>query len=187
MSKKDKIKINDLTVDMLEKEINNQNYKSRYILLLKNTIYTVVIIFAFCIILATLVMPVFEINGDSMNPTYNDGNVVVAINTKKFKQDEIIAFYYENKILVRRIIATEGQWINIKDGIIYVDGKEITSPSNDEEAFSYGDIEYPFQVPGGQLFVLSDNRKDSQDSRYSQIGCIKRDDIVGKVIFKLFG
>lgn len=184
MNKKEKIKIDELTIDLLEKEIKKENYKSRYALLLKNTIYTIVIIFAFCIILATLVMPIFKINGNSMSPTYNDGNIVFALNTKKFKANEIIAFYYENKILVRRIVATEGEWVNIKDGIIYVDGNKVFS---DDRTFGYGDIEYPYQVPSGQLFVLSDNVKDSQDSRYSQIGCVKKDDIVGKVIFKLWG
>lgn len=187
MKKRNKkgIDITNLTIDQLENQIKNENYKSRYKSLLKNTIYTIIIIFAFCVLLATLIMPVFEIKGNSMSPTYNDGNIVVALKKSKYKSGDVIAFYYGNKILVKRVIATEGDWVNIKEGIIYTNGREIDKSSSDE-SFYYGNQEYPYQVPSNGLFVVSDNKSDTQDSRNSQIGCVEKENILGEVLFRLW-
>lgn len=177
------INISKLTSEAVEDAIKKESYKSKYYTLLKNTVFTVIVIFAFSVLIATLIMPVFEIKGDAMNPTYKDKDIVVAFNTKKLNNQDIIAFYYGNKILVKRVVAKEGQWVNIKDNKVYVDSKVIEL---NEEEIDRGDITYPYQVPSGGIFVLSDNKQDLQDSRNSQIGCVKKEDILGKVLFKLW-
>lgn len=175
-----------LTPQQIQEEIKKENYKLKYVSLLKSTIFTIMVIVAFCILLATLILPVFEIKGSSMYPTYEDGNIVVAFNTNKLYLNDVIAFYHGNKILVKRIVALSGDWVNIKDGVVYVNGEPEVEQIFKSTVEDLGDIEYPIQVPDNQIFVLSDNRSDLQDSRNSQIGCIKKEDILGKVLFKLW-
>ena len=131
-------------------------------------------------------MPVLEVKGNSMQPTYKNGDITVAFKTKKINQGDIISFYYGNKILVKRVIAGSGDWVNIKEGIVYVNGEALKESYVNDNKYDIGDIKYPYQVPDGQWFVLSDNRVDTQDSRYVQIGCVKNDDVVGKILFRLF-
>lgn len=170
----------------LEAELHNEKYKSKYKKILKSTVYILLIVVAISAIVATLVFPVLKIYGTSMSPIVNNGDIVVAIKKNKFNSSDVVAFYYNNRILVKRVIATPQDWVNIdEDGKIYVNNVLL------DESYIYGktvqgDIKYPFQVPSDSYFVLSDQREIMVDSRNKEIGCIKQEDIVGKVVFKVW-
>ena len=173
--------------DLIKQELKRENYKSRYLKILKSTIYSIFIIAAFSVLLATLVMPVFEIKGDSMSPSFNNGDIALSIKSSDLKTGDVISFYYGNKILVKRVIARAGDWVIVKeDGTIYVNGNQIEESHHQNQLMDIGDIKYPYQVPDGQWFVLSDDREDLKDSRSSLIGCIKQEDVIGKVLFKIW-
>ena len=130
-------------------------------------------------------MPVLQISGTSMEPTLKEGEIVLALKTKKIKAGDVIAFYYGNKILVKRVIATSGQWVKITDeGDVYVDGKLVDEPYVKEKKLGQGDVKFPTQVSEGSYFILGDDRDTSIDSRMEVIGCINEEDIIGKVLIK---
>lgn len=182
-----KLDIKSLTSKQVEEELKREIYKSKYIKVLKSTIYALIIIAAVATLIATLIMPVLQINGTSMSPTYNGNEIVVSIKTKNLKQGDIIAFYHGNKILVKRVIAGAGSWITIdKKGNVYVNGEVLDEPYLVEKSLGESNIEYPYQVPDGSWFVLGDNRSDSLDSRNTEVGCIKEDDVIGKILFKVW-
>ena len=138
-------------------------------------------------IVATLIMPVLQISGSSMTPTFQEGEIVFSIKTKNLKPGDIIAFYHGNKILVKRVIAGAGSWVNITiDGDVYVNGELLEENYIQEKMLGETNITYPYQVPDGSWFVLGDHREVSIDSRNSEIGCIKQEDIVGKIIFRVW-
>ncbi len=182
-----KVDIKTLTSQQVEKELKREIYKSKYIKVLKSTVYALIIIASVATLIATLIMPVLQINGTSMSPTYNGDEIVVLIKTKNLKQGDIIAFYHGNKILVKRVIASAGSWVTIdKEGNVYVNGTILDEPYVVEKNLGESDIEYPYQVPDGSWFVLGDNRSDSLDSRNTEVGCIKEDDVIGKILFKVW-
>ncbi|MBE5779159.1 MAG: signal peptidase I [Clostridiales bacterium] len=130
---------------------------------------------------------VFQIKGTSMEPTMNDGDIVVAVKTTSFKQGEVVGFYFNNKLLLKRVIATQGDWVEIdEDGNVTVNGTLLYEPYVTEKSLGISDIQYPYQVPDNSVFVLGDHRAESVDSRSSMIGCIAADEIVGRVIFKVW-
>ena len=182
-----KLSYKDLTIADIEKELKLETYKSKYKNVLMTTIYALIIIAAFAALVATLIMPVLQISGASMKPLYKEGDIVLSLKTKNITSGDIIAFYHGNKILVKRVIAKSGQWVVISDdGNVYVDGILIEEPYVTEKTLGDSDIEYPYQVPDGSLFVLGDNRTNSIDSRNSEIGSIKQENIIGKIILKIW-
>ena len=184
---KEKLDYKSLTVTKLEQELKRETYKSKYTKVLKSTIYTLIIIAAIATLTATLILPVLQISGSSMEPTYNEGEIVIAIKTNNPKPGDIIAFYHGNKILIKRVIASAGSWINIDiDGSVYVDGQKLDEPYISELSKGDTDIEYPYQVPNESWFVLSDNRFETIDSRNKEIGSIPKKDIIGKIIFRIW-
>jgi len=175
------------SVEQLEKELGRQNYKQRYRRTLKSTVCTLITAAAIAILVATLFLPVLQIYGNSMNPTLNEGNIVVSLKDADFKQGDVIAFYYNNKILVKRVICGPGSWVNIdKDGTVYVNNKPIDEPYLKEKAFGDCDIELPYQVPESRYFVMGDHRSTSVDSRSTTVGCIAEEQIVGKIVFRVW-
>lgn len=186
MSKK-KITVDSLTKNAITKELNRVKYKSKYNGLLRNTIYTLIIIIAIGAILVSLFMPVLEISGDSMNPKYLNGDIVVTFKTKNIHSGDIIAFYYGNKILVKRVIATEGNWVNISDkGDITINGEKLKEDYVIHKKAGDYSTKFPCQVKTDSYFVLSDDRNNIIDSRNEDIGLIHEDDIVGKVLFRIW-
>lgn len=188
MSKKNKeINYKSLTITQLENELKRETYKSKYIKILTSTIYALVIISAVSALVATLIMPVIQISGSSMSPTFNEGEIVVSFKTKNLESGDVIAFYHGNKILVKRVIASAGSYVNMdEEGHVYVDGNKLNENYIKDFSLSEVDIELPYQVPDGHWFVLGDNRDDSVDSRNSEIGSISQDDIIGKIIFRIW-
>lgn len=182
-----KITYEDITIDNLKAEIHRVKYKNSFSRLLRSTVYVLIIIVAISSICATLFMPVIEITDSSMKPLLNDGDIVLTVKENKFKTGDIVAFYHGNKILIKRVIGVESDFVNIdKDGIVYVNGKELKENYVKELKKGDSDIKYPVQVSDGSIFVLSDDRDVLTDSRTINVGQIKTNDIIGKVIFKVW-
>lgn len=187
MRKSIKIDYKTLTSKQIEEELKREVYKSKYIKILKSTIYSLITVAAVAALIATLVMPVLQINGSSMTPTFNEGEIVLSVKTKDLETGDIIAFYHGNKILVKRVIAGAGSWVNMDDeGNVFVDGKRIKEKYVKDKTIGDYDIEFPYQVPDGSYFVLGDHRTVSIDSRNSEIGCIEQENIVGKIVFRVW-
>ena len=175
------------SIEILEKELKRVNDRNRYRTVLKSTIYTLITVAAVAVLVATLWLPVLQIYGSSMTPTLQDGEIIFSVKTSDMEQGDIIAFYYNNKILVKRVIAGPGDWVNIdEDGTVYVNDVELDEPYLAEKAFCDADIELPYQVPDGKIFVMGDHRATSVDSRHSTVGCVAQEQIVGKIIFRIW-
>lgn len=174
-------------VEILKKELDRVNYKTKYRSVLKSTIFMLVVVAAIAVLVATTWLPVLQIYGSSMTPTLNEGEVVVSVKGSSFKQGDLIAFYYGNKILVKRCIATPGQWVDIdEDGNVYVDGNRLNEPYVKEKAFGDCDIKLPYQVPEDRYFCMGDHRETSVDSRNSSVGCIAEEQIIGRIFFRIW-
>lgn len=175
------------TMDQIQSERNRLRYQKKYKRTFQSTSAILIVVSAISILIATLWMPVLQIYGSSMSPTLMDGEIVFTAKTSKFKTGDIIAFYYDNKLLVKRVIAEAGDWVDIdEEGNVYVDGKEIDEPYIDEKAYGDTNINLPYQVPDGKVFVLGDHRAISIDSRNTSIGCVSKEQIVGKVLFRIW-
>lgn len=169
----------------LERELAREKYKNRYGMVLRSTIYTLVIVAAVAILVATLWMPVLQIYGSSMNETLQDGDIVLSVKASQMKSGDIIAFYYNNKILVKRVIAQAGDWVNIDaEGNVYVNDQFLEEPYISNKALGECDIELPYQVPENRVFVMGDHREVSVDSRSATVGCVAEEQIVGKLVFR---
>ena len=172
------------TMEQIQQERKRLQYNKRYSSTLKSTVAVLIVVAALAILVATLWMPVFQIYGTSMSPALQEGEFVVAIKSNDLKTGDICALWYGNKLLVKRVIAGPGSWVDIdKDGNVSVDGKVLDEPYLQEKAFGDCDIELPMQVPDARWFVMGDNRATSADSRNSTVGCISEEYIVGRIEF----
>lgn len=170
-------------ISQLEKELERERYKRRYQKTLRSTIYTLITVSATAILVAVLWLPVLEIFGNSMSPTLDNGQIVLSVKDDDMQTGEVIAFYYNNKILVKRVIAQSGDWVNIDtDGNVYVNGEMISEPYLPEKAFGECNISLPYQVPESHVFVMGDHRSTSIDSRNTAVGCVSVDQVVGRLV-----
>lgn len=175
------------TIEELQSELRRVRYKSRYRSVLRSTIYTLITVAAIAVLVATLWLPVLQIYGNSMTPTLQDGEIIFTVKTSDLEPGDIISFYYNNKILVKRVIAGPGEWVNIDEaGNVYVNNVPLDEPYLDEKAFGDCDIELPYQVPDGKIFVMGDHRSTSVDSRSTAVGCVAQEQIVGKILFRVW-
>lgn len=174
-------------VERLEAELKREKYRQKYRNVLHSTVYTLLVVAAAAVLIATLWLPVLQIYGESMTPTLYDGDVVISWKSSDFSTGDVVAFYYNNRILVKRVIAGPGDWVDIdQDGTVYVNKQEIVEPYVVEKAFGQCDIELPYQVPETKIFVMGDNRGVSVDSRSSSIGCVAYENIVGRLVFRVW-
>ena len=174
-------------MDVLKRELRREVYKRRFRRLLRSTLYALVIVAAVAALVATLLLPVLQIAGTSMSPTLNDGNIVVLAKTERLQTGDLCAFYYSNKILIKRVIAVPGDTLIIQsDGTVILNGSRLEEPYISEKALGECDVTFPYYVPENAYFMMGDQRATSIDSRSSVIGCVATDNLIGKLLFKVW-
>lgn len=177
----------DLGIKELRQELRRVKYNNKFAATLFNTVGTLVVVAAAAILVANLWLPILKVTGTSMSPTLQEGQVLMASKGHDFKTGDVIAFYYNNKILVKRVIAMPGDWVNISDdGTVYVNDIAIDEPYLKEKALGDCNIELPYQVPESKIFVMGDNRSVSLDSRNTAIGCVSEEQVVGRIAFAIW-
>ncbi len=175
------------TIEQLQAELKHEKYKRSFVFSLRNTIFTLVTVAAAAVLIAVLLMPVLQIYGTSMTPTLAEGEIVVSVKGTDMKTGDIVAFYYNNNVLVKRVIAQPGDWVNIsEDGTVFVNNEAIDEPYLTEKAFGECNIQLPYQVPDSRIFVMGDHRSVSIDSRNTAVGCVADEQIVGKIVFRVW-
>lgn len=171
----------------VETERKRYRWQKAYFKALRGTISVLTYVAAIAALIATLVLPVLQIEGTSMEPTLVNGDIVLLTKTTYFERGEICGFAWNNKILIKRVIGIPGDWIEIDtDGTVYRNGEKLNEPYASQIAFGECDLEFPYQVPQEQYFVLGDMRESSIDSRNTLIGCIQKDQIIGKVFLRIW-
>ena len=180
-----KLDLPDLS--LLEAELEREQYKNSFGQVLKSTVFSLLVVAAVSVLIAVLLLPVLQISGTSMTESLQDEDIVVALNSKKYKTGDIIAFYYNNNILVKRVIAAAGDWVNIDtDGNVYVNDELLDEPYISEKALGDCNIALPYQVPDGRCFVMGDHRATSIDSRNTAVGCVSNDMVIGKILVRVW-
>lgn len=181
MKRKRKLEVPE--IPLLVKELKRERRKYRVAAVVRSTFNTLLVVAAVAVLVATLLTPVLQIYGNSMTPTLVEGQFVVSVKGTDFQQGDLVSFYIGNKLLVKRVIAGPGDWVDIReDGTVLVNGEEIHEPYVRDKAFGQCDLELPYQVPESRYFMMGDHRETSVDSRSTVIGCIARDQIVGKIV-----
>lgn len=171
----------------VQQELKRVQNHRKYVQTLRSTVYVLVIVAAFAVLAATLWMPVLEIHGSSMTPGLHEGDLVTSIKSSHFETGDVIAFYFNNKILVKRVIAGPGDWVDIRsDGTVLVNGEYLQEPYLEELALGETDIELPYQVPDGRWFVMGDHRSTSVDSRSKSIGSVAEEQVVGRLMYRVW-
>ena len=175
------------TVAQLEKELQRERHRHSYRSTLLSTISALVIVAAIAVLVSMLALPVLQVVGESMTPSLFQGEIVVAPKGTAFQKGDVIAFYYNNKILVKRVIANAGEWVNIdEDGNVFINDVPLDEPYITEKALGDCNITLPYQVPDGKIFVMGDHRATSSDSRNTAVGCVSQEQVVGRVVLRVW-
>ena len=175
------------SIDQLSEELEREMYKTNYSRVLRSTLFSLLAVAAVAVLVAVLLLPILQITGSSMTDTLQDGDIVVAFSGESYKTGDVIAFYYNNEILVKRVIATAGDWVNIdEDGNVFVNNKLLDEPYISDKALGQCNIEMPYQVPDGRCFIMGDHRSTSIDSRNTAVGCVSNDMVVGKIFLRIW-
>lgn len=154
---------------------------------LRGTVSVLVVVAAVAVLIATLFLPILQISGDSMAPTLEHDEIVVLVKTKEFDRGDLIGFYYQGKILLKRVIALPEDEVAIdEEGNVYVNQELLEEPYVTEKSLGDCDLEFPHKVPGTGYFVLGDRRSNSVDSRNSVVGAVSQDDIIGRVCLRVW-
>ena len=187
MFKNSKKKVSVPTLTEIQSERKRIRRKDYYRQALRGTVSVLVVVAAVAVLIATLFLPILQISGDSMSPTLEHDEIVVLLKTKKFERGDLISFYYQGKILVKRVIALPEDEVAIDaDGTVYVNGELLEEPYVTDKGLGDCDLEFPYKVPGTSYFVMGDRRSNSVDSRNSVVGSIPREDIIGKVFVRVW-
>ena len=175
------------SVEQLEQELKKEKYKKSYWKTFRSTVYLIIVVVAVAVILSMLILPVMRISGSSMADTLMDKDIVVAVNDHKYKTGDIIGFYYNNNVLIKRVIAVSGDWVDIdEEGNVFVNGIKLDEPYITDRSKGECTIKLPYQVPEGRCFVMGDHRSVSIDSRNREMGCISDEFIIGRLIFRIW-
>lgn len=175
------------TVEQLEKELRRERHKRSYRSTLLSTVSALVIVAAVAVLVSMLALPVLQVVGESMTPSIYQGEIVVAPKGTAFQKGDVIAFYYNNKILVKRVIANAGEWVNIsEEGDVFINDVLLEEPYISEKALGDCNITLPYQVPDGKIFVMGDHRATSSDSRNTAVGCVAQEQVVGRVVLRVW-
>ena len=179
--------VGEITAEQLEAELRRERYKRSFAFTLRNTIYMLITVAAVAVLVAVLLMPVLQIYGTSMAPTLEEGEIVLSVKGSEFKTGDVMAFYYNNNILVKRVIAQPGDWVDItEDGTVYVNNVMLDEPYLIDKAYGETNIKFPYQVPESRIFVLGDHRSVSIDSRNTAVGCVASEQIVGRIVYRVW-
>lgn len=179
--------LQDPELEDLERELDRAEYRSRYWKVLRGTLYTLLVAAAVAVLLANLWVPVLQVVGNSMTPTLSEGEIIVALKSNDFPRGGVTAFYYGNRVLIKRCIAGPGDWISIDgEGNVTVNGMQVDEPYVSEKAFGDCNISFPYQVPDGRYFLMGDHRATSVDSRNTAVGCVNTEQIVGRVVLRIW-
>ncbi|MCD7771183.1 MAG: signal peptidase I [Oscillospiraceae bacterium] len=175
------------TEEEVQSERKRLKHRRRFIATLRTTVYALIVVAAVAVLLATLFLPVLQVSGSSMEPTLSDDDIILLIKTDNLQTGDLIGFYYQNKLLLKRVIGVAGDTIDIdEEGNVTVNGELLDEPYVTNKSIGECDIDLPYQVPENRVFVMGDNRATSIDSRSSAIGCIEEDQIVGKVLVRIY-
>ncbi|MCI9437533.1 MAG: signal peptidase I [Lachnospiraceae bacterium] len=185
MSEEKRLELPDL--EALEAELERTRYRKRYGNVLRSTAFSLVVVAAAAVLIAVLLLPVLQISGTSMTDSLQDEDIVVALNSSGYETGDIIAFYFNNNILVKRVIAAPGDWVDIdKEGNVYVNEELLEEPYVTDKALGDCNITLPYQVPDGRCFVMGDHRTTSIDSRNTAVGCVSNDMVIGKILIRVW-
>ena len=185
MSEEKRIELPDL--EALEAELERTRYRKRYGSVLRSTAFSLVVVAAVAVLIAVLLLPVLQISGTSMTDSLQDEDIVVALNSSGYETGDIIAFYFNNNILVKRVIAAPGDWVDIdEEGNVYVNEELLEEPYVTDKALGDCNITLPYQVPDGMCFVMGDHRATSIDSRNTAVGCVSNDMVIGKILVRVW-
>jgi len=176
-----------VTVEQLERELRRERHRRSYRSTLLSTVSALVIVAAVAVLVSMLALPVLQVVGESMTPLLHQGEIVIAPKGTAFQKGDVIAFYFNNKILVKRVIANAGEWVNIDvDGNVFINDEPLEEPYLTEKALGDCNIALPYQVPDGKIFVMGDHRSTSSDSRNTAVGCVAQEQIVGRVMLRVW-
>ena len=176
-----------VTVEQLERELRRERHRRSYRSTLLSTVSALVIVAAVAVLVSMLALPVLQVVGESMTPLLHQGEIVIAPRGTAFQKGDVIAFYFNNKILVKRVIANAGEWVNIDaDGNVFINDEPLEEPYLTEKALGDCNIALPYQVPDGKIFVMGDHRSTSSDSRNTAVGCVAQEQIVGRVMLRVW-
>lgn len=171
----------------IEQVYRQASYRKRLMEAIRSTVFMLIVVAAFAVLIAVLFLPILRIYGKSMHGTLDSGDIVLSVKSSNFDTGDVVAFYYNNNILVKRVIAEAGDWVDMDDdGTVYVNEVKLVEPYITEKAYGETDITFPYQVPENRIFVMGDNREVSIDSRNTSIGTVSDEQIVGRLIFKIW-
>ena len=175
------------TAEQLEQELKRLKYRHSFAFTLRSTVASLIVVAAIAVMISTMIMPVLRVTGTSMTPTLQNDQVIICNKLAECQKGDVVAFYYNNKVLIKRVIGVAGDVIDISgDGVVSVNGEPLDEPYVSELALGECDIELPYQVPDNRIFVMGDHRSVSIDSRSTSVGCVAIEKVIGKVLFRVY-